>query len=791
MKTFHATAALLTALLLMSFACSELENLGGQSFQDVAQRAIDPNVLPAKKDQGVILHAFYWTFDEVTEHLQEIKDAGYSGVQVGPIQRTKEPGTGYETWWLLYQPASFRTIGNFQLGTDADFREMTAAAELLGIDIIVDAVINHVADNGNQSWSPAVDQELKNSDYYHWWGEIQEYRDRNWVTQGDLGGGPDLKTQHQEVQDMVTDFLNLALEAGADGFRFDAAKHIETETGMDEFAEWKSDFWRDVLGRLMNKDIYLVGEVIPNEAANEAGYVGMMDITAHDYIWTIMNAVNNHNLRDNLKHIPTHVRTLQPEDALVYIENHDSYHRGETSWFSYQNRIYGNAILFARDKVVPRIFDRESDDLWKDPVIVEAVAFHNEMKGYTEYFSNPNDSHQLLMIERRSGTVGKGALLINLGGSISISAGTNLPAGSYVSEVDGASTFSVSAGILTGNLPNGVTILVDRGTGPLPQSPTGLSAISVQDDELTLAWDSVPEATTYRLYRSASASGTWTQVVTQAGLSFTDFGLTPGTEYFYAVSAENSNGESPLSPSLSVTTTGGSAWNSNYPSMYLRGTLNSWQTDSMSLVDHYTWEVKKELSAGESIQFKFDALGNWSTNWGDSNGDGTADPGAANISFSASVPGEYTFQFRDDTSAYDLSFSGSGDPPHAPTELSAQATGPRSILLSWNGSAGAESYVLEDSNGGYLAEVTDTTYEVLNLSPETTYSFELRAENAFGSSSTVGPVSSTTDPLGTSNTVIRVHYDTGMGNFIAVRGIQAPCHGEADSVLTGPAATSG
>jgi hypothetical protein len=34
-------------------------------------------------------------------------------------------------------------------------------------------------------------------------------------------------------------------------------------------------------------------------------------------------------------------------------------------------------------------------------VIVEAVAFHNEMKGYTEYFSNPNDSHQLLMIERR------------------------------------------------------------------------------------------------------------------------------------------------------------------------------------------------------------------------------------------------------------------------------------------------------------------------------------------------------------------------------------------------------
>jgi alpha-amylase len=542
MKLSRVSAVIAAALVLSTLACSQLETLGGQSIPAAENRAIDPNILPAKKEQGVLLHAFYWTFDEVRERLPEIKDAGYSGVQVGPIQRTKEPGIGYESWWLLYQPASFRTIGNFQLGTDADFREMTAAADQLGIDIIVDAVINHVADNGNQSWSDAVDAELKNPDYYHGWGEIQEYRDRSWVTQGDLGGGPDLKTQHQGVQDMVTDFLNLALEAGADGFRFDAAKHIETEIGMDEYAEWKSDFWRDVLGRLINKDIYLVGEVIPNEAANEVGYVGMMDITAHDYIWTVMNAVNNHNLRDNLTHIPTHVRTLLPEDALVYIENHDSYHRGETSWYSYQNRIYGNAILFARDKVVPRIFDRETDDLWKDPVIVKAVAFHNQMMGYSEYFSNPNDSNQLLMIERRSGTVGKGALLINLGGNTSINTSTTMPNGTYVSEVDGTSTFTVSGGTLSGNIPTGVTILIDESTGPVPDVPTGLAASAVQDTQIGLSWDSVFDAGSYSLYSGASPSGPWTLLATQSGTSFTNTGLSAGTEYHYAVSASNANG---------------------------------------------------------------------------------------------------------------------------------------------------------------------------------------------------------------------------------------------------------
>ena len=43
---------------------------------------------PADSGQGnneIILHAWSWSFNTIREHLQEIKDAGYTIVQTSPI----------------------------------------------------------------------------------------------------------------------------------------------------------------------------------------------------------------------------------------------------------------------------------------------------------------------------------------------------------------------------------------------------------------------------------------------------------------------------------------------------------------------------------------------------------------------------------------------------------------------------------------------------------------------------------------------------------------------------------
>ena len=48
-----------------------------------------------------------------------------------------------------------------------------------------------------------------------------------------MSGLPDLNTGSTKVQNYVIGFLKECIDAGADGFRFDAAKHIEVPTDTD------------------------------------------------------------------------------------------------------------------------------------------------------------------------------------------------------------------------------------------------------------------------------------------------------------------------------------------------------------------------------------------------------------------------------------------------------------------------------------------------------------------------------------------------------------------------------
>jgi len=64
----------------------------------------------------------------------------------------------------------------------------------------------------------------------------------------------------------------------------------------------------------------------------------------------------------------------------------------------------------------------------------------------------------------------------------------------------------------------------------------------------------------------------------------------------------------------------------SWPTMYLRGSWNGWQPTPMECENgHYA------LNVDGNVQFKFDAYGDWSTNWGDNNADGWADRNGANL----------------------------------------------------------------------------------------------------------------------------------------------------------------
>ncbi|OAI45958.1 hypothetical protein AYO44_12210 [Planctomycetaceae bacterium SCGC AG-212-F19] len=87
-----------------------------------------------------------------------------------------------------------------------------------------------------------------------------------------------------------------------------------------------------------------------------------------------------------------------------------------------------------------------------------------------------------------------------------------------------------------------------------PPAPTGLTATTASG-QVALSWNPSAGATSYNLYRS---TGTGTPSLYKTGLnstSFTDTGLTNGTQYNYQVTAVNTAGESGKSNQVSATPT--------------------------------------------------------------------------------------------------------------------------------------------------------------------------------------------------------------------------------------------
>ncbi len=90
-----------------------------------------------------------------------------------------------------------------------------------------------------------------------------------------------------------------------------------------------------------------------------------------------------------------------------------------------------------------------------------------------------------------------------------------------------------------------------------PTAPTGLSAASISPSQINLAWtDNSSNETGFKIERKTGAGGTYAEIAT-VGASVTTYsntGLTVGTNYFYRVRATNTSGDSAYSNEASATT---------------------------------------------------------------------------------------------------------------------------------------------------------------------------------------------------------------------------------------------
>ena len=88
-----------------------------------------------------------------------------------------------------------------------------------------------------------------------------------------------------------------------------------------------------------------------------------------------------------------------------------------------------------------------------------------------------------------------------------------------------------------------------------PDAPTGVSATALSSSAVQVSWYGLSGASFYRVYRSMSSSGTYNRIGDSSYTSYTDSSVSPGTTYYYRVSAVMSTGaEGNQSSAVSATT---------------------------------------------------------------------------------------------------------------------------------------------------------------------------------------------------------------------------------------------
>jgi fibronectin type 3 domain-containing protein len=85
-------------------------------------------------------------------------------------------------------------------------------------------------------------------------------------------------------------------------------------------------------------------------------------------------------------------------------------------------------------------------------------------------------------------------------------------------------------------------------------APSGVNATSETSNSITISWNNLQDATAYRIFKSGTSNGTYTEIGTSTSNSYTDTGLPTNVQYYYKVSGYNSITEGDNSSYVYATT---------------------------------------------------------------------------------------------------------------------------------------------------------------------------------------------------------------------------------------------
>ena len=412
----------------------------------------------------------------------------------------------------MYQPAAYELNQSEDnaLGTKDELISMINAAHEKGLFVIADAVINHLGNsetgdykiNANavpsdanavdylceRAWEFESSRAIIDAGAFHYPYANCKYNDTGAFdcTQNAVSLLPDLDTSKPVVQETILDYWHECIDAGIDGFRIDAAKHIETKYD----GEYASDFWDVLMYDGINgkqgiypyakdkygKDLYMYGEIL-NTVSTERSftwYLEYMNITNSTAFNDIRLAVNNGNAKNA---VPESFNNgMTNKTAVLWDESHDTYMTDCKSkhlpsvklltkrWACMASRADVVCMYLARPtNRASEVYDLDLgtayDTAWNDKETAVINKFHNHFQGAGEAVSS---SGNIAIIERAD----SGVVLVNCKGdaadiSVPLQA---LADGMYIDQMTG-NTFTCENGSITGTMgETGIAVIYNPET---------------------------------------------------------------------------------------------------------------------------------------------------------------------------------------------------------------------------------------------------------------------------------------------------------------------------------------
>ncbi len=515
------------ALLLLAAACSESIPTPPVTNPPPPDR---PTLLETYRPSGhmaaghAFVHLFEWKWTDIAAECENVLGpAGFEAVQVSPPQEHSVEPPNYP-WSERYQPVSY-SVERSRSGTGAEFAAMVNRCQAAGVDIIVDAVINHmtnfpspgVGSNGT-SYSKYNYPGLYTQADFHTPCALNDYQSAANVQDCELFSLPDLHTGLATVRQKIADYLLMLARLGVAGFRVDAAKHIQ-QVELD-----------DIIGRV-NRTLAGEGTPLPyffleviagaGEALSKRDYFGegygsggAADITEFTFVGVGNKfrgvggeriAQLNPNGTPGNQFSPLAWGLLPADKAVVFLQNHDTQHecgigyrhgavfRLANVWMLAQPYGYpsilssygftcptGNATGPPSDAggntqsvVCAPSFEVAANGQWicehRDPYIRNMVSFRRVVRG-TDLNHWWDDGAEAIAFSRGD----KGFVAINNGtAALTATIATSMPPGTYcdllggglaAGACTGTSVVVDAAGMVQLNLPARSAIAIDAAT---------------------------------------------------------------------------------------------------------------------------------------------------------------------------------------------------------------------------------------------------------------------------------------------------------------------------------------